>query len=187
MKVTTSVVADNPQTIKRQLLKQFAVQDAIITSGGAWSGDRDFIIGLLDELGWRKIYHRVRIGPGKAIGFGLWDEKPVFCLPGGPPSNYMAFLQLALPGLQRYAGYRTPGLKTIAAELSQDVYGQIDWTQFKFGLFEFRDGLPRFHPIKTASRLRDMARAEGVLMIPEGVDHIPAGDIIKVQVLALSV
>jgi molybdopterin molybdotransferase len=184
MKVTTSVVADNPSTIEEKLLRHLPNQDALITTGGAWSGDRDFIIKLLDKLGWRKVYHRVRIGPGKAIGFGLLARKPVFCLPGGPPSNYVAFLQLALPGLQKYAGYKNPGLNSIVAELSEDVHGMTNWTQFKFGLFELFDGLTRFLPIKGLSRLQDMARAEGVLMIPEGVDHIRAGEIIRVQMLA---
>ena len=37
------------------------------------------------------------MGPGKAAAFGPAEGKPVFCLPGGPPSNHIAFLELALP------------------------------------------------------------------------------------------
>ena len=82
----------------------------VLTSGGAWSGERDLVVRLLDQLGWRKVYHRVKMGPGKAVGFGLLKDIPVFCLPGGPPSNQMAFLQLALPGLLRLGGHGRPGL-----------------------------------------------------------------------------
>jgi molybdopterin molybdotransferase len=72
--------------------------ESVLTSGGAWKGDRDLVVHLLDELGWKKVYHRVPIRPGKAVGFGVKDERPVFCLPGGPPSNHIAFLELTLPG-----------------------------------------------------------------------------------------
>ena len=51
------------------------------------------------RLGWAKRFHYVRMGPGKGIAFGSWENAPVFCLPGGPLSNEMAFLQFALPAL----------------------------------------------------------------------------------------
>ena len=58
--------------------------DVLITSGGAWTGDRDLIVKVLAKLGWNPLFHRVRMGPGKAVGMGLLHGKPVFCLPGGP-------------------------------------------------------------------------------------------------------
>ena len=85
MTVTTAVVPDNEEDIRSRLVLSAQYHDAILTSGGAWKGERDLVVRLLDELGWEKAYHRIRIGPGKAVGFGLFDEKPVFCLPGGPP------------------------------------------------------------------------------------------------------
>jgi molybdopterin molybdotransferase len=64
----------------------------------------------------------VRISPGKAIGFGLFQDKPVFCLPGGPPSNHMAFIQLALPGLQRLGGDDSgPELPLVPAVMGETV------------------------------------------------------------------
>jgi molybdopterin-guanine dinucleotide biosynthesis protein MobB len=138
---------------------------------------------LLDELGWQKLYHRVKIGPGKAVAFGLWGGKPVFCLPGGPPSNQMAFLQLALPGLLKLAGHSRPGLAKVPARLGERVQGQRDWTQFVEGRFEAGEGEMVFQPLKLDSRLSAMAEAEGVLAIPEGVEVIPRGARVLVQVV----
>lgn len=121
------------------------------------------------------------MGPGKAVGFGLWEGKPVFCLPGGPPSNQMAFTQLALPGLQKLAGYRRPGLAAVNAKLTQTVRGQEDWTQFLEGRFEFADERVLFRPVKLLSRLQGLAATEGILAIPEGTTHIPAGSRVRVQ------
>ncbi|MBN1964079.1 MAG: molybdopterin molybdotransferase MoeA [Anaerolineae bacterium] len=180
---TTDVVPDHAPDIRAALAAAVATHDAVITSGGAWKGERDLVAGLLDDLGWTMHYHRVRIGPGKAVGFGLLAAKPVFCLPGGPPSNHIAFLQLALPGLLRLAGVEPPGLPTALVELAADLRGQEDWTQFEHGRLEaVGDGL-RFHPLKPRSRLQMMAEADAVVMIPEGVAHIPAGEVVRAQLL----
>ena len=109
MQTRVGVVEDQADAIKDHLLQMVAASDAILTSGGAWTGEHDLVVRLLDELGWRKVYHKVKMGPGKAIGFGLWRGKPIFCLPGGPPSNQMAFIQLALPGLLKLAGHSQLG------------------------------------------------------------------------------
>jgi molybdopterin molybdotransferase len=183
MGTTVGVVKDDAGAIKGRLLEAFTAGDAILTSGGAWNGERDLVVRLLDELGWRKIYHRVKIGPGKAVGFGLWQEKPLFCLPGGPPSNQMAFIQLALPGLMKLAGYPAPGLPKAVARLGESVQGQIDWTQFIQGRFQTRDDELVFHPFEMTSRLGTMAGTEGFLAIPEGTDLIPAGAMVQVQVV----
>lgn len=175
------VVRDEPDLIRQQLEKAIGVFDAVITSGGAWMGERDLVIRILDGLGWDKKFHRVRIGPGKAIGFGLLQGKPVFCLPGGPPSNLMAFLQLALPGLLKMCGYREPGLPIISAILGESIKGQRDWTQFIHGILKEKDGLPEFLPLNMPSRLQMLGRAEAIAAIPEGIGSISAGEIIPVQ------
>jgi molybdopterin molybdotransferase len=194
--VSTALSPDEPASQLRQLSEFLNTQDALLTSGGSWSGDRDLVVRMLDTLGWEKVYHRVRIGPGKGVGFGLWQSKadtvycPVFCLPGGPPSNYMAFLHLALPGLMRLAGYRKPGLTQVSARLEQDVSGQVDWTQFIMGRLAC-DGEGRiFYPQQVSqhsksSRLMAMAEANGALAIPEGTSHIPAGTTVPVYQLVV--
>ncbi len=183
MGTTVSVVKDDAEAIKNRLIEALNDGDAILTSGGAWKGERDLVVRLLDELGWRKVYHRVKIGPGKAVGFGLWQGKPVFCLPGGPPSNQMAFIQLALPGLMKLGGYAAPGLPKVVARLGECVQGQIDWTQFIQGRFETGDDEILFQPLRMTSRLGAMAGTEGFLAIPEGTDFIPKGARMQVQVI----
>ena len=103
--------------------------DVLLTSGGAWKGDRDLIVKVLDKLGWDLIFHRVRLGPGKAVAMGFLRGKPIFCLPGGPPSNEAAFLLIAFPAITRMAGYRGLPYSRLTGVLEKDVRGQKDWTQ----------------------------------------------------------
>ena len=81
IKSITSVSKDNAASIKLELEKCRPEVDVILTSGGAWGSERDLVIGTLDSLNWHKIFHHVRMGPGKGVAFGLWENIPVFCLP----------------------------------------------------------------------------------------------------------
>ena len=184
MKTRLALVRDDPEEIYNVLKTLSNHADAVVTSGGAWTGDRDMVVRILDRLGWQRAFHRIRIGPGKAVGFGLLEGKPVFILPGGPPSNLMGFLQIALPGLLTLAGHSRPGLPVTPVRTASDLVGRhIGWTQFIFGMIEKRPDLPVFYPLKGASRLKSMAEAEAVAAIPEGEILIPAGTVIPVQLL----
>ena len=138
MKTITITAKDTADEIKNALSHALENSDAIITSGGAWTGDRDMVAKILLDMGWEQMFHRIRIGPGKAVGFGMLEGKPVFILPGGPPSNLMGFLQIALPGLTKLAGHPFPGLQTKMVRLASDLHGRdVDWTQFIFGFVEY--------------------------------------------------
>jgi molybdopterin molybdotransferase len=179
-----AIVRDELRELLESLAAAVADADAVVTGGGAWSGDRDLVVRVLERLGWHEVFHRIRIGPGKGVGFGLLGTKPVFILPGGPPSNLMGFLQIALPGLQRLAGHEQPGLPRAAMRLAGEIAGRpTHWTRFVFGVVEDRPELPLFHPLRTASRLRSMAEAQALAAIPEGLARIGAGTVISAQLL----
>ena len=181
MKTSLEKVADNEHSMAETLDRCAGENDAVLTSGGAWSGDRDLVARVLDRLGWNKIYHRVRIGPGKAVGFGFLHQTPVFILPGGPPSNLMAFIHLALPALWRLAGNEGSPLKRKTVYLKESVHGRVkNWTQCIFGQIS-EDNM--FQPIRWSSRLKSMAEAHGVIAIPEGLDHYPAGEKVTATLL----
>jgi molybdopterin molybdotransferase len=184
MQIHLDVVKDDFNAMHDMIGQQCAKADAVVTSGGAWTGDRDLVAKVLDRLGWHQIFHRIRIGPGKAVGFGMLQHKPVFILPGGPPSNLMGFLQIALPGLLKLAGHKHTGLPKTNVRLASDLIGRYaDWTQFIFGTLQ-RDGdTPIFHAKKEKSRLRSMAEAQAVVAIPEGKTVLAAGMTVAAQLL----
>ena len=179
-----AIVKDDPDEILSTLKSAAKESDAILTSGGAWTGDRDLVAKMLDKLGWKQVFHRIRIGPGKAVGFGLLYDKPVFILPGGPPSNLMGFLQIALPGLLKLAGHSHPALPAVNVRLASDLTGShSDWTQFIFGMIEHQPGLLIFHHLRNRSRLRSMAEAQAIVAIPEGHTVLSAGSMVSAQFL----
>jgi len=179
----TELVPDRKEEIESAILRHMPHVDAFVTSGGAWGSERDLIIRVLEDLSWQGIYHRVKMGPGKAVGFGLLQKKPFFCLPGGPPSNEMAFLQIALPGLLAMEGYHHPIFPFVAARLTETVRGDKDWTQFVHARIEKGDDVLMVHPAKQESRLQSMARKEALIVIPEGCEALSQGEEIEIQLL----
>lgn len=183
MQTRHAFVEDDADAIGRQLLQAVAWADAIVTSGGAWTSRKDWMARVLDGLGWKKVYHRVRMGPGKAVGFGLLEKKPVFILPGGPPSNLMAFLQIALPGLYKLAGESSPAFSVRPAVVDRVEEGQSDWTQFVFGKIDIEAKKTMFRSLKDISRLQAMSLFDAILKIPEGTARIEAGTAVPVQTI----
>ena len=179
----TAVVRDRPDALKKTFQKLLSDNDALLTSGGAWKSERDMTTRILDEMGWEMLFHRVRIGPGKAVAMGILDHKPVFCLPGGPPSNEMAFLQIALPGLLKMAGKPTSPFRHKNTRLAEAMRGDVTWTQFFQASLEKREGEWWAVPLRMKSRIQSQAHAQALIRIPEGVQRLTPGSIIEVQVL----
>lgn len=179
------VAQDNEEALKKGLQKSYQNADVILTSGGAWGSEKDLVVGVLNQLGWRELFHHVRMGPGKGIAFGMWNGKPVFCLPGGPPSNEMAFIQLALPGVLRIGGDTELPLPAVNAKLLEDVKGRHPaWTEMKDAVLE-RDSSGNYTVklYRSRSRLRAVASANGLICKPEGRLNLAKGESVKVFVL----
>jgi molybdopterin molybdotransferase len=180
---TAKLVDDQKKDIQSAITEQLTRADVFITSGGAWGSERDLIIKVAEHFNWQAIFHRVRMGPGKPVGFGLLDKKPFFVLPGGPPSNEMAFLQLALPVLLKMKGAQGPVFPFVRARLAETVRGHKDWTDFIHARLEKEEDRLIVHPAKLRSRLQSMARKEALITIPEDRDELAAGEIINIQLL----
>lgn len=174
-------VGDDHRAISEHLSECIRTHDAVLTSGGAWLGDRDLMAKVLDDLHWRKVFHRLRLGPGKAAGFGHLAGKAVFILPGGPPSNLAAFIKLAFPGLFKMAGAKSTMPQKATATIASDITGQRNWTQVVFGSLNRNGSEFAFRPIIGGSRLKAIADASGLLTLPEGIERLEKGSRVQVE------
>ncbi len=183
----TSIVSDDKDNIMIELNKHLADVEVILTSGGAWGSERDLVIGVLEKLGWQELFHYVRMGPGKGIAFGFLGNIPIFCLPGGPTSNEMAFLQMALPAILSMSGESSHPLQIISARLTEDVPGRHKaWTEFKDAVVTFDEEVNySVSPYKNKSRLQSIASANALICIPEGREFLSKGEVIPVQLLKM--
>ena len=180
---TTQLVSDRKEDIENAITKHMPDVDLFLTTGGAWGSEKDLILDVVEKLNWRGLYHRVRMGPGKPVGFGLLQNKPFFFLPGGPPSNEMAFLQLAIPALLKMTGDHPVRFPFASARLAKTVNGKKTWTDFVHARLENREDQLWVHPARLKSGLQSMARKEALIIIPEDREEILADEAIDVQIL----
>ena len=178
-----SIVPDRTEKIHSTIESMMESVDVIITSGGAWKSERDLTVKTFQNMGGEVIFHRVRMGPGKAVALIVLQEKTVFCLPGGPPSNAMAFMQIALPGILHLAGKSPIPFEIKTATLTETLKGDKDWTQFFYAGLARKSGQLFVEPMKIKSRLRSQADADALIKIPEGVERLEKGEQIQVQIL----
>ena len=183
MESKISIVPDQKELILGAIESLLDDVDVIITSGGAWKSERDLTVKAFEDMGGEIVFHRVRMGPGKAVAVILLKGKTVFCLPGGPPSNEMGFLQIALPALFQLAGKPPIPFKTKTAILTKTMRGDEDWTQFYHARFFKRKDQLFVEPLQIKSRLRSQANANALIKIPEGVERLEEGEQIQIQVL----
>jgi len=79
----------------------------LITSGGASTGEADYVAHTLQELG-QVGFWRIAIRPGRPLAFGHIGETCFFGLPGNPVAVMVTFYQFVQPALRRLAGELDP-------------------------------------------------------------------------------
>ncbi len=91
--------------------------DLILVTGGVSAGKYDYVPTVLEELGVRKVFHKIRQKPGKPLWFGTSRlGKPVFGLPGNPQSSLICFYRYVSLALAKLFG---------KPEKSFQLYGKI--------------------------------------------------------------
>lgn len=108
---------DDKDTLRRSLEKILKQYDNVILSGGVSQGKFDFIPGVLESLGVKKVFHQVSQRPGKPFWFGASPEgKTAFALPGNPVSTFMCFHRYILPWLWKSVGIEAQPQYAVLAE-----------------------------------------------------------------------
>jgi molybdopterin molybdotransferase len=169
---STLILRDNLDQLQEQFGNLVRQVDLLITCGGVLDGDKDLTMRAMEQIGMEKIFHRVRIGPGKGACMGRVGKTIVFNLPGGPPSNHVALLLLALPGVRRLMGWRNFLPQKRGVLVTEKLIGQEDWTQLIYSRVSHKDGVVTAMPLRRLGRLEAMAAANALIEIPEGTTVI---------------
>ncbi|MDX2188917.1 MAG: molybdopterin molybdotransferase MoeA [Bacteroidota bacterium] len=99
--INLPIVKDDESALFQSITKALSSEIVIIT-GGVSAGDADFVPKVLEQLGAKKVFHKVAIKPGKPIWFGTFENnKRIFSLPGNPLSVQVAFKIFIEPYLRK--------------------------------------------------------------------------------------
>ncbi len=165
---STVLLRDNLDQLQQQFNHLVQQVDVLITCGGVLDGDKDLTLQAMEQIGMERTFHRVRIGPGKGACMGWVGNTLVFNLPGGPPSNHVALLMLALPGIRRLMGFANPLPEKREGLVTEELNGQENWTQLIYGRVKYENGSLFTVPLRGLGRFEAMAMADALIEIPEG-------------------
>ena len=175
-KVAAAHASDDPDVLAQRIRAALSESDAMILSGGVSKGAKDYVPGVLTQLGARPVLHRIRQRPGFPLWFGMHAEKPVFGLPGNPVSSLVCLRRYVIPALNQAQGAHSPAPEYAA--LTDEVSFKPSLTWFlPVRLSTDRDGrlLARPRPTNTSGDFASLAQTDGFAQLPASRSRFPAG------------
>jgi molybdopterin molybdotransferase len=170
----------------RERIARGLKSDILVISGGVSAGVLDLVPGVLDELGVRQVFHKVRIKPGKPLWFGSLaspdGDRFVFGLPGNPVSSLVCFELFVRPLIGRLAGCNATALEELTAPLSIDFAHRGERPTYHPARLATIEGHVRIAPLRWqgSGDLRTFVEANALACFPSGDRAYCAGETIRV-------
>jgi molybdopterin molybdotransferase len=178
------IADDDPLRLLVLLKAALEGTDAVVTCGGLSVGERDYIRPALRELGATFVFEGVPMKPGHPFAFALYEDRPVFALPGTPGACRVAFEFFVRPALRAMQGEAQAS--ETAVRLSSTVHSRPGRTRMLWArLHHCSDGLVA-EPLddQSSATLRSAADAHALLRIEPHESDLLAG--IEVPALILT-
>jgi molybdopterin molybdotransferase len=187
--VNLGIARDTPESLRAHLAA-VGECDLLVTTAGISVGEHDYVRQVLAELGLRLIFWRARIRPGAQVGFGLLGSIPWIGLPGNPVSTMVAFELFVRPAIRAMAGHPLPFRRAVPVRMTEPIRGQSGLQHFLRAVVTLppnpeEAALPtaRLTGAQGSGILSSMARANALLVLPEGQPEAPPGAVVQALLL----
>jgi len=179
------IVPDEPAAFLEALDDQLVRADVVLTSGGVSQGDFDVVKAALAPQGvW---FGPVAMQPGKPQGYGRVgeDRVPIFTLPGNPVSAYISFQVFVLPALRKLMGKTPYAVPTVPARLTKSLSSPAGRAQYRRGEVGTDDRGRYVDVVGGAGShlVGDLASADCLVVVPEDVTEVEAGETVELLML----
>jgi molybdopterin molybdotransferase len=158
--------------------------DLILTSGGVSVGDYDMVKDVLRAEGRIDIW-QVRMKPGRPLAFGYLGDRPFLGLPGNPVAAYVSFEVFARPVILCQSGHATWHKPTIRARLAEAIDNRGGRQHYLRALVTPGPDTPIVRPTgeQGSGVLTALVRANALLVVPDGIEHLSEGSLVEVEML----
>lgn len=169
-------VADGADAVQSAVMDATAINDVVITTGGASGGEKDYLARAFRDLGADVLVEGIAMRPGKPIKVARLGRSIVVGLPGNPYAALVCAVVFLLPFLRRVAGFPSCSPRS----------GQSDFS------WPARVGRSEFVPVAispgepevlrctggpASARLLPAASAQGIAELPAGPEIGPGCDL----------
>jgi putative molybdopterin biosynthesis protein len=181
--VVLPIEPDDPKSIGRAVLAAVTGCDLVIIVAGSSAGRDDHTASVIGKLGLLAV-HGVAVRPGHPVVLGAIEATPVIGAPGYPVSAALTFEIFAAPLLGRLQGTVEQSRPVIEATLGQSLsspIGMDDWVRVRLG--RVKDRLVATLLPRGAAALTSLVNADGLLLVPAGLDGYDTNSNVKVRLL----
>ncbi len=192
--VSLGIAGDRVDDVARRLRTGFAEAEIVIASGGVSVGAHDVVRDAFEQIGRIELW-RIAVQPGKPLAYGLATRPDggmahFFGLPGNPVSSFVTFELFVRPLLRRLAGHtELIGRPTVRARLTDRLASPPGRRTFARVTLAADPDVPGGWLASLAGGqgshvLSALVAADGLAIVPEEFDELPAGadvDVIRLD------
>lgn len=174
--IDLGVARDREDAVRQAFDRAAAEADALITTGGASTGDEDHVSRLLTREGHVTTW-RIAVKPGRPLALGQWRGVPVFGLPGNPVAAFVCALIFVRPALGLLAGegWVEPEAFQIPAGFEKSKKpGRREFLRARI-----RDGRAEIFHSEGSGLVGGLSWAEGLVDLPEPGLTVRPGDLVR--------
>jgi len=180
---TLPIEPDDPAGLAKTVSTAVTSCDLLIIVAGSSAGRDDYTAQIVAQLGTLAV-HGVAVRPGHPVVLGVVDGTPVLGAPGYPVSAALTFDIFAEPLLAELEGAVPRSRPRARARLARKLaspLGMDDWVRVRLGVV---GGTMVATPLpRGAGVLTSLVRADGLLVVPAGVEGHHPGEEVDVRLL----
>lgn len=181
--VRHEIVPDDFNAIKEAVAGAVSGSDIVAINAGSSAGREDYTVHVMEELG-EVLVHGVRIKPAKPVVLGIIEDTPVIGVPGYPVSAALATELFIKPVVYALQGLTTPAPPTVRVRISRKITSSLGAEEFvRVKLGKVGRLLVATPVERGAGALMALARADGILRIPENCEGIKPDEEVDIEQL----
>ncbi len=189
------ITPDDEDMILERVREAARESDLILLNAGSSAGSEDFSARVIERLG-ELLFHGVAVRPGHPVIFGMLhrpvasspgDKVPILGVPGYPVSAALTGEIFIEPLLAMWTGRPPAQPEEIEAILTRKITspaGDEDYVRVVVG--EVGGRVVAAPLARGAGVITSLVRADGLLVIPSGVQGIEAGERVRVRLYTSS-
>lgn len=175
--VNMGIAGDTEAAVRDRLQEGLrAGVDLFISSAGVSVGAYDVVKSVLEQSG-DVGFWRVRMRPGKPLAFGTYQGVPFLGLPGNPVSAMVSFERFARAAILKMAGHSRFLRPSVEAMLQDEITSDGRESYVRAVVTRQQGGyVARTTGSQGSHILTSMVKANALLIVPEGVREVHAGE-----------
>jgi molybdopterin molybdotransferase len=183
--VTVAHAGDTDGELREALRTAIESCDLVVTTGGASTGERDLVKGVLASLGAQFVFTSVAMRPGKPTAFARASGALVAVLPGNPAAAFVVYATLVRGVVRRLGGRRDCVSTRIRAVVEGSLHGKRERDFLLFGALRHDGAKFVVRPLENqcSSLVRTSAEANALIAVPPGEATFTTGSHVDVEVL----